>query len=179
MKVIAGLGNYGKKYENTRHNIGFVAVGRLASIYGVQIDKRHDFYLAGRVVIEGEDILLVKPHTYMNRSGIAVNSVLTDNSLLPSDLVVIHDDIDLNIGKVKRKFGGGDAGHRGIRSVIESLSSGDFYRIRIGVDRPPESMEASDYVLSPFRRNEQEIVNNSVEKAIDFVKEIIKIQVKN
>lgn len=174
MKIIAGLGNYGKEYEGTRHNIGFIAVDGLASKYGIHISKKGDFSLIGKGVIEEEDALIVKPHTYMNRSGIAVNSILSDNSLPPSDLIVIHDDIDLAVGKVKKKFGGGDAGHRGIRSIIGTIGTGDFYRIRIGVGRPPEDIEASDYVLSPFRRDELETMEGSIERAIELVKEIIK-----
>jgi len=174
VKLIVGLGNYGEKYEDTRHNIGFIAVEKLASKHGIRVSKKGNFSLIGKGVIEEEDAVIAKPHTYMNRSGIAVNSILCDNSLLPSDLIVIHDDIDLAVGKIKKKIGGGDAGHRGIRSIIGAIGTGDFHRIRIGVGRPPEGMEASDYVLSPFHKNELEIIEGSIEKAIKLVEEIIK-----
>jgi PTH1 family peptidyl-tRNA hydrolase len=185
VKIIVGLGNYGEKYEDTRHNIGFTAADRLASKYGIHVTtpfpsllrrglRGGQLALIGKGVIEEEDAIIAKPHTYMNRSGIAVSSILYDNSLLPSDLIVIHDDIDLAVGKVKKKFGGGDAGHRGIRSIIGTIGTGDFHRIRIGVGRPPECVEASDYVLSPFYKDELEIIEGSIEKAIELVKEIIK-----
>jgi PTH1 family peptidyl-tRNA hydrolase len=172
--MVVGLGNYGKRYEKTRHNIGFITIDRLASEYNLRIDKRCNLSLIGNGVIEGEDVLFAKPQTYMNRSGIAVNSILTDNSLLHSDLIVIYDDIDLNLGTVKKKFNGGDAGHRGVRSIIESLSTRDFFRVRIGIGRPPEGIDASDYVLSKFHKDESEVIHNSIEKAIYLVKEIIK-----
>ncbi|MBI3584246.1 MAG: aminoacyl-tRNA hydrolase [Nitrospinae bacterium] len=179
MKAIVGLGNYGKKYEDTRHNIGFITVDSLASEYNIRINKKCNFSLIGKGVIEGEDVIIAKPHTYMNKSGAAVSSIFSDYSLSASDLIVIHDDIDLAVGKVKKKIGGGDAGHRGIRSIIECIATGNFQRIRIGVGRPPEGIEASDYVLSPFHRDELDIINCSIEKAINLVKEIIKNQSSN
>jgi PTH1 family peptidyl-tRNA hydrolase len=174
VKAIVGLGNYGEKYKDTRHNIGFIAVERLASEYNIRVNKKSNFSFIGKGMIEGEDVIIAKPQTYMNRSGIAISSILSDYSLSAPDLIVIHDDIDLAVGKVKKKLGGGDAGHRGIRSTIESIATEDFYRIRIGVGRPPEGVEASDYVLSPFHKNELEDINNSIEKAIDLIKEILK-----
>lgn len=174
MKAIVGLGNYGEKYEDTRHNIGFIAIDRLASEYKIRINKKGNFSFIGKGVIEGEDVIIAKPQTYMNRSGAAVISIFTDYSLSASDLIVIHDDIDLQVGKVKKKLGGGDAGHRGIRSIIGCIATGDFYRIRIGVGRPPEGVEASDYVLSPFHRDELDIIDGSIEKAINLVREILK-----
>lgn len=174
MKAIVGLGNYGEKYEDTRHNIGFIAVDRLASEHKIRINKKGNFSFIGKGVIEGEDVIIAKPQTYMNRSGAAVISIFSDYPLSVSDLIVIHDDIDLQVGKVKKKLGGGDAGHRGIRSIIESTATDDFYRIRIGVGRPHEGVDASDYVLSPFQKNELEDINNSIGKVIDLVKEIIK-----
>ena len=174
MKAIVGLGNYGEKYEDTRHNIGFIAVDRLASEYKIRINKKGNFSFIGKGIIELEDVIIAKPQTYMNRSGVTVSSIFSDYSLAASDLIVIHDDIDLAVGKVKKKPGGGDGGHRGIRSIIESIATGDFHRIRIGVGRPPEGVEASDYVLRPFHRDEMDIIDGSIEKAIELVKEIIK-----
>ncbi len=173
VKAIVGLGNYGEKYEDTRHNIGFIAVDRLASEYKIRINKKGNFSFIGKGVIEGEDVIIAKPQTYMNRSVAAVISIFTDYSLSASDLIVIHDDIDLQVGKVKKKLGGGDAGHRGIRSIIESTATDDFHRIRIGVGRPPEGVEASDYVLSPFHRDELYIIDGSIKKVINLVKDII------
>ena len=174
MKAIVGLGNYGEKYEDTRHNIGFIVVDRLASEYKIRINKKGNFSFIGKGVMEGKDVIIAKPQTYMNRSGAAVSSIFSDYSLSASDLIVIHDDIDLQVGKVKKKLGGGDAGHRGIRSIIESTATDDYYRIRIGVGRPPEGVEASDYVLSPFHGDELNIIDGSIEKAINLVKEILK-----
>jgi len=179
VKAIVGLGNYGKKYEDTRHNIGFIAVDRLASEYNIKINKKDNFSFIGKGIIEGENVLIAKPQTYMNRSGAAVSSIFSAHSFAASDLIVIHDEIDLQVGKVKKKFGGGDAGHRGIRSIIECIATGDFHRIRIGVGRPHEGVEASDYVLSPFHRDELEIIDGSIKKAIELVKEIIKNQSSN
>ena len=133
-----------------------------------------DFALSKRyyaLISEKEDMLLVKPQTFMNESGKSVKAITKNTK---GDLVVIHDDIDLAVGKVKKKIGGGDAGHRGIRSIIESIATSDFHRIRIGVGRPPKGVEASDYVLSPFHRDELDIIDGSIEKAINLVKEILK-----
>jgi len=170
MKIIVGLGNPGRKYERTRHNAGFMAVDELARILRVDSAQEKHHALIDRARIDSEESLLVKPQTYMNDSGRAVAAILKDAYRTVSDLIVIHDDLDLLLGTVRVKIGGGHGGHNGLRSLIEYLGSPDFIRVRIGIGRPALNMDPADYVLSPFLAEERPAAAEAVAKAAEAVR---------
>ncbi len=171
--IIVGLGNPGKAYEHTRHNAGFMAADELGRRLGIEIrhEKYHSWIGKGR--IDSCETVLAKPQTYMNESGRAIAAILRDSYLAPSDLIVIHDELDLSLGSVRIKIGGGHGGHNGLRSIIEYLGTPDFTRIRIGIGRPVPGMDAADYVLSAFTKDERVAARQAVEQAAQAVKEIV------
>ncbi len=169
---MVGLGNPGEEYADTRHNVGFMVVDRIAEKINADFCEKVCGSAVARADLADEELVLAKPLTYMNRSGSAVSALLGKFSLAKEELTVIHDDIDIPLGKIKEKTGGGSAGHNGIESVTSALGSGDFRRVRIGVGRPPEGVDPADYVLCPFDDDEKEIVAQILEegyrRAIDF-----------
>jgi PTH1 family peptidyl-tRNA hydrolase len=173
MKIIVGLGNPGKKYERTRHNAGFMALDELAK--NLHCDVAQDKYhaLIGKARIDSEAAVLAKPQTYMNDSGRAVAAILRETYAPVSDLMVIHDELDLPLGTVRVKIGGGHGGHNGLRSLIEYLGSPDFIRVRIGIGRPALNMDPADYVLSPFFAEERPAASEAVAKAAEAVRLIV------
>jgi PTH1 family peptidyl-tRNA hydrolase len=173
MKIIVGLGNPGRKYERTRHNAGFMAVDALATSLGVDITQEKLHALIGRVRIGSVEAIVAKPQTYMNESGRAVGAILRDIYATVSDLIVIHDELDLPLGAVRVKVGGGHGGHNGLRSIIEHLGSSDFIRIRVGIGRPLPGMDSADYVLSPFFREELQSASAAVTRAAEAVSVIV------
>jgi PTH1 family peptidyl-tRNA hydrolase len=173
MKIVIGLGNPGRKYERTRHNAGFLAVEALAR--GLRFDLSQEKYhsLVGRGVAGGVEVLLAKPQTFMNESGRSAGAILRYTSSTVADLVVIHDELDLPLGAVRVKTGGGHGGHNGLRSLIDHLGSADFIRVRIGVGRPPAGREAADYVLSPFLPEERTAAEDAVARAAEAARTIL------
>ncbi len=169
MKLIYGLGNPGKEYTFTRHNVGYMVLDLMGMTYGIRIKNRSNGMVYGKGVIQGVDVLLAKPITYMNMSG----NPLKTTGIEPSGLIVIHDDMDIPLGEIRVKKGGGSAGHKGVRSVIEGIGSEDFIRIRCGIGRPENGMDTVDYVLSPFRKDQLEILRQEVEKAMEAVEACI------
>ncbi len=147
MFIVAGLGNPGRRYENTRHNLGFMAADRLAASAGASFrPSRIAAADTAEAALAGEKILLVKPRTYMNNSGEAVAALAAYFRLAPESVIVIHDDLDLDFGRVKIAVNRGAGGHNGIRSIIGHLGAA-FVRVRLGIGRPPAVMDAADYVL--------------------------------
>ena len=173
MKIIVGLGNPGGKYARTRHNAGFMVVDELAAGLGVGGTQEKHHALIGRVRIDSQEAVLVKPQTFMNESGRAVGSILRGSYAGIADLIVIHDELDLPLGTVRVKIGGGHGGHNGLRSLIEHLGSPDFIRIRIGIGRPDPGWEPADFVLSPFRPEERELAGQATARAAEAVRSII------
>ncbi|MGB9629921.1 MAG: aminoacyl-tRNA hydrolase [Thermodesulfobacteriota bacterium] len=173
MKIIFGLGNPGIRYRKTRHNIGFHIVDRLAEMYHIQISSKRFKSLYGKGWIEAEEVVLAKPMTYMNQSGEAVREALDFFHLSPEDLIIIHDDLDLPFGRLRFKRKGGDGGHQGVRSIIESLNKNNFLRLKIGIGRPPEGKEASEYVLSPFDEIEQSKLREVISKGAESIKVLL------
>jgi len=174
MKIIIGLGNPGRKYERTRHNAGFLAVDQIARDlrFSLSQEKYHAFI--GKCRIGDEDALVAKPQTFMNESGRSVGAVLRYTYAKPADLIVVHDELDLPLGTVRVKTGGGHGGHNGLRSIIEHIGTPDFIRIRVGVGRPAPGRDAADYVLSPFTAEERQAADEAVVKAADAVKAVIR-----
>ncbi len=154
MKLIVGLGNPGRKYERSRHNLGFLVVDRLADEKGLAVKQRKYDCLIGDWQIDQERVLLVKPQTFMNHSGVAVSQLLRFLPATAEDLVVIHDDLDLTFGRIRIRARGGAGGHRGILSILEALGERDFYRVRIGIGRPQPGIDSIDFVLAPFSAEE-------------------------
>ena len=173
MIIIVGLGNPGKKFERTRHNAGFMALDELARSLHVDISQGRNDALICKTRIDEEGTVLAKPQTYMNESGKAVGAILRDTYAGIRDLIVLHDELDLPLGTVRIKIGGGHGGHNGLRSIIEQVGSSDFIRVRLGIGRPSPGMDAADFVLSPFLVEERPLLPAVMERAVDAVRAIV------
>ncbi|HOL16513.1 MAG TPA: aminoacyl-tRNA hydrolase [Bacillota bacterium] len=174
MYLIVGLGNPGPRYEGSRHNLGFRVVEFLAGLLKAERPTQRCRSLCASAWISQEQVILAQPLTYMNRSGLAVAQLLRFYALTPDRLILIFDDLDLKPGTIRIRAGGGSAGHRGVQSVIESLQDAGFIRVRIGIGRPPENMEAADYVLEPPSPEERSLLNEAVARAAEAVQVIVR-----
>lgn len=155
MFVIVGLGNPGKKYENTRHNAGFIAIDALADKYGISITEKKHKALCGSGVIEGNKVVLVKPQTFMNLSGESVRSIMDFYKIDPEeDMLVIYDDISLAPGNIRIRKKGSAGGHNGIKSIIAHAGTQNFMRIKVGVGEKPSGWDLADYVLGHFSEDD-------------------------
>lgn len=148
MFLIVGLGNPGEEYEHTRHNAGFDTVDKIASEIGLRYWKNECGALTGKGAYHDIDVVLAKPQSYMNTSGGPVKQLMNAYGVSPDHLVVIHDELDIDPGTIRVKFGGGHAGHNGLRSICDKLGTRDWFRVRCGIGRPPGRMPVADYVLS-------------------------------
>ncbi len=173
MTLIVGLGNPGRKYSKTRHNLGFMVVDKLAQKYDLDFNEKKD-YLISQGNIESKEVALIKPLTYMNLSGKAVREIADEKILknLPNSLIVIHDDLDLPVGRIKIKKNGSSGGHKGVQSIIDYLGTKNFIRVKIGIGKDQE-MEISDYVLSPFSKEQKAIIKDKVLQAVDSIVTIL------
>lgn len=169
MRLIVGLGNPGKAYTKTRHNAGFMVIDRLADEYGIDVRKKKFNACFGKGFIEGQAVLLAKPLTYMNNSGPPVKQVADYHNIASKDLLVIHDDIDLEYGRIKIKEKGGHGGHNGLRSLMGSFGGGDFARIRIGIGRSAAGLEVTDHVLGGYTAEENKVLTRILERTCDAV----------
>jgi PTH1 family peptidyl-tRNA hydrolase len=172
MYVILGLGNPGENYRRTRHNAGFWAVEELARESDVNLRKRRG-YDFGEAKLYTEDVYLARPLTFMNLSGKAVRKIRRKMKIDPRSFLVIHDDIDLKPGNIRIRKGGSSAGHLGVQSVIESLGTPDFPRIRVGVGRPPQGMDPAKYVLTEMKGEELDEFLSWCERAASAAKAVI------
>lgn len=173
MIVIVGLGNPGRKYAKTRHNVGFMVVDELARKYGLTFKEKNDCYITDWR-LENKDIIIIKPLTYMNLSGTAVKKIINKNILnnLPESLIVIHDDLDMPLGKMKIKKDGSSGGHKGVQSIIDSIGTKNFIRIKIGIGKDLHC-DVSDYVLSKFTKEEQSVIKEKISQAVSSIVVII------
>lgn len=170
MKLIAGLGNPGREYAATRHNIGFMVIDRLAHKLGLKVDKKKFQALFGQGQLSSERVLLAKPQTYMNLSGDAVAALLRWHKLGPADLIVVFDDMDLPPGKLRIRPEGGSGGHKGMESIIRSLGTENFPRLRIGVGKPEHpDFDGAHYVLSRLTEEDARTFEDSVKLAVDAI----------
>jgi peptidyl-tRNA hydrolase, PTH1 family len=175
VKLIVGLGNPGDEYEFTPHNLGFLAIDRIAGSLKVEVRNRQCRALTARAVIGGEAVLLAKPETYMNLSGVSVRELVAEYEAKPeSDLIVIQDELDFPLGTLRIHTRRSSAGHNGIESIIGSLGSQDFLRIRIGVAPEHKVSDGQGYLLSPLRKKELEVVDAVLDTAAEAVKVILK-----
>ena len=171
--LIVGLGNPEDQYRRSRHNLGFMVLDRLAERRGARLGERRFKTHFGRCEIDGQAVLLGEPQTYMNASGEAVAPLLSYFKIEPAHLIVIHDELDVSASTIRIKRGGGHAGNNGVRSIIESLGTGDFVRIRIGVGRPPQGRDAVGFVLQPMSRDELAIYDPVIERAAKAAEAIV------
>ena len=173
MKLIVGLGNPGPEYSATKHNVGFMAIDELSRRWEVTGWKnRMDALVAEHR--GAETILLVKPQTFMNLSGTAVGALVRWHKIDAKDILVIYDDLDLPVGKLRLRGKGGSGGHRGIESLMVQLGHDDFVRIRVGIGRPPQGWETADYVLSRFSKEEEPLVAAAIKRSLDAVECVLK-----
>jgi PTH1 family peptidyl-tRNA hydrolase len=168
--LIVGLGNPGKEYKMNRHNTGFMLIDAIAKEAGIRVGRAKSRSLAGEGTLYGAPAVLAKPHTYMNESGNAVASLLKVYRIDLGHLLVAHDDLDLPFGTIRMRAGGGSAGHKGVESISRSLGTGDYVRLRIGIGRPPGNMDAADYVLEDFDRQQEEELPFVMDLAVKAVK---------
>ena len=170
MKLIVGLGNPGLFYAHNRHNIGYMCVNRFAREHKIRFNKKQGLARIGSGEINGEKVVLARPQTFMNNSGESVSRLVKRYKTELTDLIVIHDDLDLPTGKIRLRQGRGSGGHRGIESIITHLGKGNFYRIRVGIGRPDIAEDTDidkeqaviDYVLSGFTRQEKKIMDIAI-----------------
>ena len=168
MYIIAGLGNPGRKYENTRHNTGFRVLDGLADRYGIAVEQRKHKALCGTGMVEGQKVLLMKPQTYMNLSGESIREAVEYYRVDPEcELLVIYDDISLEPGQLRIRKKGSAGGHNGIKSIIAHLGTQEFPRIKVGVGARPPRMDLADYVLGHFTKEEQEVMAEAYREAAD------------
>ena len=174
MYIIAGLGNPGKKYENTRHNMGFIAIDLLAEEFGIKVDKIKFKALVGEGRIAGQKVVLVKPQTYMNLSGESVRELVNYYKVDPeSELIVVYDDISLAPGQIRIRKKGSAGGHNGIKNIIANLGTDRFMRVKVGVGEKPKNWDLADYVLSPFTKDERPLVNLAIEHAAKAIEQML------
>jgi peptidyl-tRNA hydrolase, PTH1 family len=171
--VIAGLGNPGEEYLRSRHNAGFRVVERIAKSKHAQFDRRKFKGMIAEAELAGARALLVKPQTYYNGSGECLAAVLGYYKVPPSRLIVVHDELDLEAGRLRLKQGGSDAGNRGVRSIEQSLSTPDFIRVRVGVSRPPGARESKDYLLESMSAEARANLDSSIQRAAEAVEAIV------
>lgn len=172
MWLIVGLGNPGRRYSRTRHNVGFMVTEEVAHRDKIDLKDKKEGYRIGRGLIGGYNILLVEPLLYMNMSGPVIKNILRKFNIQPENLIVVHDDIDMEIGKLKIKRTGSSGGHKGVESIIQSIGSRDFIRLKIGIGRE-EGISAEDYVLRRFRRHEITLIKDTIHKAADAICSIV------
>lgn len=173
MKIVVGLGNPGNEYSETRHNVGFMAIDELARRLGISSWKKKNQALIAEYR-GSEPVVLVKPQTYMNLSGVAVGELARWYKVAPEDVIVIFDDMDLPIGRLRLRTKGGSGGHRGIESILAHLTNDNFARVRIGIGRPPTNWQVVDYVLSRFTSEEQPLLNETIVRAAEAAEDIVK-----
>ena len=169
MYVIVGLGNPGKQYEHTRHNVGFDVIDILAKEYGISVTKIKHKALIGEGRVGSEKVILVKPQTYMNLSGETLIDIYNYYKVDSNNIVVIYDDIDLEVGKIRIRKKGSGGTHNGMRSILKCLGTNEFPRVRIGVSKPRQGQDLADFVLSRFRKEEADDIQGGLEKAAKAV----------
>ena len=171
--LIVGLGNPGREYRATRHNIGFLAVDAIVKSMNITLGKVQSKALIGQGKIGTQKVILAKPQTYMNLSGQSVIGLLNFYKIPIENLLVMHDDIDLPFGTIRIRPGGGSAGQKGVSSIIEKLGGQEFARMRLGVGRPPGQMDSAAYVLQPFTKADEEFLDNFLQKAGEAAREFV------
>lgn len=172
--LVVGLGNPGREYRDTRHNIGFMVIDQLCKEMGVSMTRVQSRALVAVGKLEGQKVILAKPQTFMNLSGQAVGGLMRFYKTPLDQVMVAHDDLDLPLGTLRLRPGGGSAGQKGMESIIRHLSTQNFARLRMGIDRPPGQMEPAAYVLQHFTRAEQDVVGLVLDRAVAAVRTFVR-----
>ncbi|HGI5189838.1 TPA: aminoacyl-tRNA hydrolase [Streptococcus agalactiae] len=171
VKMIVGLGNPGSKYNDTKHNIGFMAIDRIVKNLDANFTEDKNFKAEiGSDFINGEKIYFIKPTTFMNNSGIAVKALLTYYNISIKDMIIIYDDLDMEVGKIRFRQKGSAGGHNGIKSIIAHLGTQEFDRIKVGIGRPNGRMTVINHVLGKFDKNDEIMISNTLDKVDNAVK---------
>lgn len=170
---LSDFGNPGVEYERTRHNVGFKVVDKIAENLKIDMSKNKFNAIIGEGRFENEKIILMKPQTYMNLSGNSVRQVMDFYKLDSENLIVIYDDIDIELGRIRIKKSGGAGTHNGMRNIVQMISSENFPRVRVGTGKPKFQMDLAEYVLMPFSKEEDEVVKKAISRATEAVIKII------
>ena len=173
MRLVVGLGNPGQRFAGTRHNLGFLCVDRMARGWDIRLSERRAKVVLGIGQVHGLGVVLAKPRTFMNNSGEAVRYLLARFGATPADLMVIYDDMDLPVGRIRIRPRGRGAGHNGVQSVIDAVGTEEFPRVRVGIDKPPEGVEGVDHVLRSFRPEEVRLAQEAVERVGEAVASVL------
>lgn len=172
--VVVGIGNPAPAYANTRHNAGVMLVERLASVMGVTLKRGRNQLRSAEGSLEDHAVVLGVPTTFMNESGRPVGALVRKTGIRPPKLLVAHDELDIPLGRIRLKVGGGTAGHNGIKSICASLRSNDFLRIRIGIGRPEVGSDATDKVLSKFRPEERDVIDRVLDRSVEGIRVLLR-----
>ena len=171
MKMVVGLGNPGNEYENTRHNVGFMVIDNYAEMYHASFKKKYNGLYA-KIYHNGEYFIILKPLLYMNLSGVVVGKYANFFKIKPQDILVIHDDLDLPVGKIKIKSRGSSGGHNGIKNIIENLGTEEFAHFKIGIDKN-SNIETKDYVIGKFSKQDIEKINKIIEYSPSIIDDFL------
>lgn len=175
MKLIVGLGNPGIEYQFTPHNLGFLTVDRIAGERGIEIRNRQCRALTARTEVAGQAVVLAKPETYMNLSGLSVRELIAEHQVdAKSDLIVIYDELDLALGTIRIRQRGSSAGHNGMESILGALGTDEFLRIRLGIAPDRKIVDGVKYVLTPFRKAQDKVVDEMLDAAVQAVEVILR-----
>lgn len=178
MYIIAGLGNPEKRYNGTRHNVGFDVIDKLSGYYGISVDQKKSRAYIGKGIIEGEKVILVKPQTYMNLSGESIRGLVDYFKIDPArELIIIYDDVSLPVGQLRIRKKGSAGGHNGIKSIISHLNSEAFPRLKVGVGEKPPKYNLADYVLGHFSKNEKVLMEEGYENAREAITYILRDEI--
>ena len=174
MYIIVGIGNPGKQYEHTRHNVGFEVIDILADQIGICIEEKKHKALCGRGILEGQKVVLVKPQTFMNLSGESVRAIFDFYKVESKDIIIVYDDVSLEPGQLRIRGKGSAGGHNGIKNIIAHLGTQEFPRVKVGVGEKPKGMDLADYVLSRFSKEEQDTMEEAFHEAANAVAMMVK-----
>lgn len=173
MYLIMGLGNPGKQYKKTRHNIGFEAVNKIAAKYNISLDQKKHKALLGSGYIDGQKVLLAQPQTFMNLSGESLHEIMSYFKVTMDDLILIYDDISLPLGELRIRKKGSAGGHNGVKSIIQHGGTDNFLRIKVGVEEKPSGWDLADYVLSQFRKEDDKLISETLDIIVGAVTTIV------
>ena len=171
--IVVGLGNPGDRYSGTRHNVGFWCVDRIAADHAIDISRRQRRVLVGEGVISGNPVVVARPRTYVNRSGEAVEYLLARYSVSPRQLLVVYDDMDLPLGKLRIRPTGNTGGHNGVKSIVDAVGTREFPRLRIGIGRPSDGVGQIDHVLGAMSPDDMKEMDHAVERAASAVRSLV------